>query len=40
MSDFDFHRRLSAVEREIEQAKRGYQNRWVVDPKGVDRRII
>ncbi|EAZ89565.1 hypothetical protein [Crocosphaera chwakensis] len=35
MSDFDFHRRLSAVEREINKLKDGYQELdSVVDPKG------
>ena len=35
MSDFDFHRRLSAVERDIKKLKDGYQELDdVVDPKG------
>ena len=35
MSDLEFHRRLSAVEREIRKLKDGYQELDdVVDPKG------
>ncbi|MGB5596485.1 MAG: hypothetical protein WBM32_22620 [Crocosphaera sp.] len=35
MSDFEFHRRLSAVEREIKKLKDGYEELDdVVDPKG------
>ncbi len=35
MSDFYFHRRLSAVERDIKKLKDGYQELDdVVDPKG------